>query len=88
MIHDVNVKSKEDLLEEFCKRNEHNTLAGEQYTASIIVKSASDVHSAVTEFQKSSEKFSGRVWFLNLILTIATVIGAIATAVLAYKAFM
>jgi len=111
MISNVNQKTKEQLLEEFSQHTSHNTLEGEQYTAAIIVKSASDIEASakdvgqrITNFlgvvneinislnnlkdviktnNDSSEKLSRKLFWLNVILASATVIGAVATAILA-----
>jgi|SRR3989344_1528771 len=99
MISDVNNKTKEELLEEFSRHTSHNTLEGEQYTAAIIVKSSSDIQSSAQEIKeavdqfkvvaesigKSSDKLSGKLFWLNVVLASATLIGAIATVILAFK---
>jgi len=99
MIGDVNKKTKEELLEEFATKTSHNTLEGEQYTAAVMVKSAADIESAAKEVKDSIEQFedtvrgigessdrlSGKLLWLNVVLTIATIIGAIATAMIAFK---
>jgi len=99
MINNVGKKTKEELIEEFAGKNTHNTLAGEQYSAAIIVKSASDIESsaekikqAVDQFKevardnsRSSDKLSKLLFWLNVVLTAATVVGAIATVLLALK---
>lgn len=99
MIADINKKSKEELLEEFANRNYHNTLEGEQYMAAMIVKSSTDIQisakeikEAVDKFKevaentgKSSDNLSKKVFWLNIVLAGATLIGAIATVILAFK---
>ena len=113
MISNVNQKTKEQLVEEFSKETSHNTLAGEQYTAAIIVKSAADIETSakdvgqrITNFlgvvneinislnelknviktsNNNSERLSSKLFGLNVVLAIATAIGAIATAILAFK---
>jgi len=99
MISNVNKKTKEDLLEEFSNHTSHNTLEGEQYTAAIIVKSSADIQLSAKEIKeavdrfkivvenvgKSSDKLSGKLFWLNVVLAFATLIGAIATLVLAFK---
>ncbi len=99
MIRGVNEKTKEQLLEEFAQHTSHNTLEGEQYTAAIIVKSAADIgtsaneikksvdefRTSVVEIGKSSDRLSRRVFWLNVVLTVATLVGAIATVALIFK---
>jgi hypothetical protein len=92
MIANVSSKTKEQLLEEFSQKNSHNTLEGEQFTAAIMVKSAADIESAVNDFKivakdigKSSDGLSKKLLWLNIVLTIATVLGAVATIILAFK---
>jgi hypothetical protein len=113
MITDVSKKSKDELLEEFSRHTSHNTLEGEQYTAAIIVKSASgleesakdvgeritllakigtEINISFTELKKviqtsndNSETLSKKIFWLNCILTFATIVGAIATIKLAIK---
>jgi hypothetical protein len=92
MIANVGSKTKEQLLEEFSQKNSHNTLEGEQYTAAIMVKSAADIESAVTDFKAvaknigdSSGELSKKLLWLNIVLTIATAVGAIATVILVFK---
>ena len=99
MINDVNKKTKEQLLEEFAQRTSHNTLEGEQYTAAIIVKSAADIGTSADKIKKSLDEFRGsvekvgessdrlsrRVYWLNIVLTIFTVVSAIAGVVLIFK---
>lgn len=99
MIRGVNEKTKEQLLEEFSQHTSHNTLEGEQYTAAIIVKSAADIGTSADEIKQSvdqfrasvekigdsSDRLSRRLYWLNLILTFATVVGAIATVALIFK---
>ncbi len=99
MINNVNEKTKEQLLEEFSKHTSHNTLEGEQYSAAIIVKSAADMESSAKEIKQAVDEFKGAVeqigsssdqlskklLWLNIVLTAATAIGAIATAILVFK---
>ncbi|MCR4336940.1 MAG: hypothetical protein NUV91_03955 [Candidatus Omnitrophica bacterium] len=99
MINNVSTKSKEELLEEFANRTSHNTLEGEQYTAAIIIKSSADIQASAKEIKeavdqfkrvaedigKSSDRLSAKLFWLNVVLAIATVIGTVATAVLSCK---
>lgn len=99
MIHDVGKKTKEELIEEFSRITSHNTLDGEQYTAAIMVKSAADIQLSTNEIRqsvdnfrksaenigKSSDQLSRKLLWLNIILTAATVVGAVATAVVVFK---
>ncbi len=99
MINNVGSKTKEQLLEEFSGHTSHNTLEGEQYTAAIIVKSSADIQSAASEIRESvdqfravaenigesSDRLSKKLLWLNIVLMCATVIGAVATAILAFK---
>ncbi len=99
MINNVLQKTKEQLLEEFAARRDHNTLEGEQYTAALMVKSSSDIESAAREVKnsvdkfeqtvqdigKSSDRLSGKLLWLNVVLTVATIIGTIATAMIAFN---
>lgn len=56
----VSKKNKEQLLDEFTSRTSHNTLAGEQYSAAILVKTAEDIEKSINclkeEIHLSSEK--------------------------------
>jgi hypothetical protein len=99
MTNDLNQKTKEEVLDLFIAQKGHNTLRSEQYNAAIIVKSASDIQTAardikdaVIEFKnvaenigKSSDKLTEKLFWLNVVITFATLIGAIATAVMAFK---
>lgn len=113
MISDVNKKTKEELLEEFSRHTSHNTLEGEQYTAAIIVKSASDIErsakdvgervtilaqvaneinislselkNVIKKSNDNSDQLSQKLFWLNVVLASATVVGAVATVILAWK---
>jgi len=85
-MNNVDKKSKEDLLKEFLAVSSHNTLRGEQYAAAIMVKSVSDIQGSISEFNRtvksigeSSDALSNKLFWLNLILVAATILGAIAT---------
>lgn len=99
MIQNVNKKTKEELLNEFNQQPSHNTLRGEQYTAAIIVKSISDIQESAESMKKSVDKFrssvevigkssdrlSKKIFWLNMVLALATLVGAIATVILIFK---
>ncbi len=99
MISNVSKKSKEKLLEEFARQNTHNTLEGEQYAAAIIVKSTADIQSSTQEIKQSIDRFkkvaedigessdrlSKKLFWLNVVLAAGTIVGAVATAIIAFK---
>lgn len=78
-------KNKNDILKEMSGPMP-GSVAHEQQKAAIIVRCTEDIevslHSLSKELKESSEsneKLSVRVFWLNLILTLATVVGAVAT---------
>ena len=99
MPRNLNERTKEELLEEFSNQPSHNTLAGEQYTVAIIAKSADEVNkgaerisvsvdnfkSAVEKMGVSSDNLGTKLFWLNVILVIATVAGTIITLVALFK---
>lgn len=93
MIKDIDKKTKEILVEDFSKfQREHNTLECEQYNVAIMAKSAQDIEKSINQFNntvdvlgKKSDELSKKVFWLNIILTIATVVGAVATFISVFK---
>ena len=79
-------KDKNQILE-----NIYDSLPGsnehEQLKSAIIVRCTEDLEKALRETSESAAALSKKVYFLNWALVAATAVGAIATAVLAYKAF-
>lgn len=57
----INIKDKttKDVLDEFLARDNHNTLAGEQYSAAIIVKASKDLSDSADRIQSSIIKLNG-----------------------------
>ena len=85
-------KSKNEILEDMADTAEVGSVVHEQQKAGIVVRCTEDIETSIdglkeqlAENAKSSDKLSGRVFFLNIILTAATVVGAIATALIAVK---
>ena len=95
MIKDVANKTKEQLLEDFVKIQGHNTLECEHYNMAIMVKSAQSIeksidmfNSTVVIFGNKSDALSTKVFWLNIILTLATAVGTFATVIMAIKMFL
>lgn len=95
-------KSYRELAGEFSKETSHNTLKGEQYQVAVMAKCTEEIAAtvgtvsqavgnfrrSVEEIGKKSDELSQRIFWLNVILAVATAVGAIATVVLAVQAFI
>jgi hypothetical protein len=86
-------KSKNDILEAMAGTAQPGSAIHEQQKSAILVRCTEDVESAfqtlglqITESVKATEKMSNRIYWLNVALTIATLVGAFATAFIAFKA--
>jgi hypothetical protein len=83
----VEGKDKNQILKEMYTTAHPGSVTHEQQKAGIIVRCTEDIEKALRETSESATTLSKKVYFLNWVLTIATIIGGIATALLAYKAF-
>ena len=94
MIKDIDKKTKVELIKDFAEIKEHNTLQCEQYSAAITTKSAEDIEKSIYKFNntvdvlsKKSDEITKKVFWLNVVLAFATLVGAVATSMMAYKMF-
>jgi hypothetical protein len=78
-------KNKEELLELFGGGVEPGSVAFGQYQAALAVQAVKDLErvgqsleAAITEAAKASDRLGSRVFWLNVVLTAATVVGALA----------
>ena len=85
-------KNKEELLDQIRGGCEPGSKAFEQIRAAITVACAADIEtvlarlqSAVEESSKASESLGRKVFWLNVVLTAATVVIAVGTCVMAFK---
>ncbi len=85
-------KNQNEILEDMIGTAEAGSIVFEQQKAGILIRCTEDIEISINglkeqlaENAKSSDKLSERVFCLNIILTIATVIGAIATVLIAVK---
>jgi len=85
-------KDKNQLLEDLKGTAQVGSQVHEQQKAAIIVRSVEDIEHSINllaqqlqENAKSSDSLGKKVFWLNGILAIATVVGAIATVVMAIK---
>ena len=75
----VKGKNKNQILEELYGTAEPNSVVHEQQKMAIFVRCTEDLERVVS-------KLSKRITFLDVALTGATIVGAAATALIAYKA--
>jgi len=74
-------KNKEDLLKDLYGTSQPGSVVHEQQKMAIFVRCTEDLEKAIHELKK-------KINFLDVALVIATCVGAIATALMAYKAFI
>jgi hypothetical protein len=87
-------KSKSEILSMIGHAAEPGTRLHEQLVAAITVRCTEDLEQSLKSLEnsqirssESTERLSRRVFWLNVILTAATVIGALATVVQTIRAF-
>lgn len=85
-------KNKNEILEAMAGTAQPGSTIHEQQKSAILVRCTEDVESAfqtlgtqLTESAKATEKMSNRIYWLNVALTVATLVGAVATAFIAFK---
>ena len=83
----VEGKDKNQILKEMAVTAQPGSLIHEQQKAAITVRCTEDIEKALKEASESANSLSKKIYFLNWVLTIATAIGGVATALLAYKAY-
>lgn len=83
----VKDKSKEQILDEMYSTAQPGTIVHEQQKAAILVRCTQDLEKAFRDASNSANSLSEKIFFLNIILVIATIIGAVATAAIAYRSF-
>ena len=88
----VEGKNKNEILEELVKTANPNSVVHEQQKAGIIVRCTEDLESSFKSLEEqlvknatSSDKVGNRIFWLNVVLAIATIVGTIATVVIAIK---
>lgn len=79
-------KNKNTILEEMYGTASPCSVVHEQQKMAIPVRCTEDIEKVMQESSKSAERLSRKIYFLNWILAAATLVGAIATAAMAYKA--
>jgi hypothetical protein len=89
----IDNKDKSVLLTEFIedyfppdnKKHQIRKLAIQVRCTEDIVKSFSNLEASINKTAESSEKLSKKVFYLNFILTVATVVAAAATVLALFK---
>ncbi|QQQ64702.1 hypothetical protein JJQ94_03570 [Pseudoalteromonas sp. GCY] len=88
----VKGKSKHEILEDLIGTAQPNSAVHEQQKAAITVRCTEDIESSIKSLESqlaknatSSDKVGNRLFWLNVVLTIATLVGALATVVIAVK---
>ena len=88
----VTEKSKNEILEAMPGTAEPGSPIHEQQKSAILVRCTEDIEDSfqklgaqLTESVTATEKMSNRIYWLNVVLAVASLIGAIATVVIAYK---
>ncbi len=91
MSHVAN-KSKNEILEDMYGTSHPGSIVHEQQKAAISVRCTEEIEQALNTLtqqlmvnNESSQKVSSRILWLNIVLAIAAVVGATATAVTAFK---
>ena len=81
----VRGKSKNEILEEMVSTAQVGSSVHEQQKAALTVRCTEDIEAALAALQKqldenakSSDRLSSKVYWLNVALTFATVVGAVA----------
>jgi hypothetical protein len=85
-------KNKNEILEALANTAQPGSAIHEQQKSAILVRCTEDIESSfhelglqLTESAKATEKMSNRIYWLNIALTGATFVGAVATAYIAFK---
>jgi hypothetical protein len=85
-------KNKNEILEAMAGTAQPGSAIHEQQKSAILVRCTEDIEDAfqelgsqLTESVIATEKMSNRIYWLNVVLAIASLTGAIATVVIAYK---
>lgn len=91
----VKDKDKNQILEEMVSIAQPTSQAHEQQKAGIVVRCTEDIETAIKSFEKAlsknsevSKNLTKKLLWLNIVLTIATLLGAVATAVIAYDTWV
>ena len=88
----VDGKDKNQILDELLGTAQVGSEVHEQQKAALTVRCTEDIEQSLGALQAqleqnaaSSDKVSSRLFWLNVVLTFATVVGVIATVVIAIK---
>ena len=88
----VKDKSKNEILEAMVGTAMPTSPAHEQQKAGIIVRCTEDIEQSIKSLEnqlvknaEASDRMGTKVFWLNIILAIATLVGALATVVIAFK---
>lgn len=88
----VKERDKNTILDEMTKVAQPGTQVHEQQKAAIIVRCTEDIESSLRSLQaqlnensESSDRLGKKIFWLNVVLTIATGLGALATGIIAFK---
>ena len=88
----VEGKTKNEILAELALTAQPGSIIHEQQKAAITVRCTEDIESAFSALasqlaknSNSNDRLSGKVFWLNVLIAIATVVGALATVAQALK---
>ena len=80
-------KDKNTILKEMYGTAQPGSTVHEQQKMAIIVRCTEDIETAMKVASESANKLSKKMYALNWILALATLIGALATALMTFKVF-
>jgi len=78
-------KDKKQLLSGLLDVAEVGSRLHEQVKAGILVRCTEDLERVISEASRESSRLGRKIFWLNVVLSAATVVGAIATLVMALK---
>ena len=88
----VKDKDKNQILEELTRTAQVGSLVHEQQKAAITVRCTEDIETSLKSLEdqikdnaRSSDRLGRKIFWLNVVLAMATLVGAIATIVIAIK---
>lgn len=89
----VEGRNKNQILEDMVGTARPTSPAHEQQKAAIIVRCTEDIETALKSLEvqidknsEASDKVAKKIFWLNVVLALATLVGAVATVVIALKA--
>lgn len=88
----VKDKDKNQILEEMSETAQPGSSIHEQQKAAISARCTEDIEAAMAKVEaqlkvnaESSDKVASKIFWLNVVLALATLVGAVATVVIAAK---